>query len=199
MPTPGSKVASPRGGTRRLDPARWALLKMKNGCLEDYSWYDLDDLPLRDLVRLISSDIIGLQAVNTSWDSGILIPSEEQFRCGWTVARKAAVSPRIDCSLISVWPTSHDAYCDEWWFFRDVPPAFDFTHGICNMISARIGQWKDVEFSTHFAENIRRFRPEVIVGNNQWSYCVMKHPSKELSAQPAAGGYSPEDGRKTSA
>lgn len=161
---------------------------MITGAIDDYVCYDLDEMALRDLITLVKSHIIGMMAVNTSWDSGILKPSETQLQHGWTRQGHAAVTPPIDDSLISSWPVSHDDYCDEWWFFHSIPPAFDFSHGFCNMVSQRIGQWEEVEFCTHLAESIQRFGPELVLGNGKWTYCVSKRHVRELDAQPSSAG-----------
>lgn len=92
----------------------------------------------------------------------------------WGVHGGAAVSPLITHELIAVWPLSHEEYCDEWWFFRRIPAEFDITRGICNYVGNRIRDWADLEFEggAQLGKNIGRFRPELIVGNNEFTYCV---------------------------
>lgn len=135
-------------------------------------------------MRRLKPRILGLKAINTSWDSGLLT-SHNDFPEGWAVHDKAAVTPVITDTLIELWPLSHEEYCDEWWFFEQIPANFDFTHGFCNWIDNRIANWAELEFDggAQLAKSIRRFRPEMIVGNNKFTYCVSKCDIGELATK----------------
>ena len=159
---------------------------MKIGAIEGYACYELGEMPLRETLSVLRSHLVGLKAVNTSFDSGLFVPSVSEMQNGWSQHGRAGVSPAITQDMLLLWPLSHDEYCDEWWFFGIVPPDFDFTHGFCNMVSQRIGQWEEVDFCTHLAKAIKEFQPELIIGNNTWTYVVAKQSLRELEAQPAA-------------
>lgn len=156
---------------------------METGRIGDYFWYDLGELPLRESLRRLAPRIVGLEAVNTSFDSGLLSPRCSEFPAGWGVHGQAAVSPVITHELIADWPLSHEEYCDEWWFFRRIPADFDITHGICNYVSNRIRDWAELEFEggPQLGKNIVRLRPELIVGNNDLTYCVSASWIAELA------------------
>jgi hypothetical protein len=158
---------------------------MESGRIADYYWYDLDERPTRDVLRGIAPHILGLVAVNTSWDSGLLTADRTDFPVGWPTHHNVAVSPRVTRDSIERWPLSGDEDFDEWWFFGDVPPDFDFTHGICNYVANRIGDWAELEFEggVQLARNIGRFRPAMIVGKGKFAYCVSKDRVGELEAE----------------
>ncbi|MBI5817404.1 MAG: hypothetical protein HZA88_00290 [Verrucomicrobia bacterium] len=160
---------------------------MRSGRIADHFWYDLDEEPLRDALRRIAPHILGLKAVNTSWDSGVLTSDRADFPLGWTTHNNVAVSPQITQDLIARWPLSHDECCDEWWFFKEIPSEFDFTHGICNHIANRIGDWADLEFEggVQLARNISRFRPTIIMGYGRFTYCVSESRIADLEVEPA--------------
>jgi hypothetical protein len=149
---------------------------METGRIDSYFWYDLGEVSLRESLRRLGPSIVGLEAINTSFDSGLLSPDYRAFPAGWATHGGAAVSPPITDALIAAWPLSHDQYCDQWWFFKHIPAEFDVTRGICNYVSCHIGDWAALEFEggAQLAKNIARFRPEAIVGNNDRAYCVSR-------------------------
>ena len=158
---------------------------MKYGRINDYYCYDLNDLTLSEAISLIQTNILGLRAINTSFDSGIFTPNEAEIEQGWTLQGKAGVTPIITESLLAQWPISHDNYCDEWWFFKSIPKEFDHTKGFCNMVTQRIADWEEVEFEgcAQIAKNIQRYKPEIVIGNNDWTYIVSREQLKILNAQ----------------
>ena len=71
---------------------------MTSGNLAAFQWIEAvskDDTELIDAIRTLRRHPIGLRAVNTSWDSGLLIPSDEERRQGWTIEHGRAVNPAI--------------------------------------------------------------------------------------------------------
>jgi hypothetical protein len=157
---------------------------MATGRIEAYCWYEFEQMSLRDLLTALCSRLIGLRAVNTSWDSGLLIPNEEQTRQGWSVHGGTGVTPVVTGALIESWP-SPDDYCDEWWFFREVPPEFDPPHGYCNYLGTSLACWRELEFEggAQLAQNLRHYQPGFVVGNGTWTYCISRTELSELAAQ----------------
>lgn len=162
---------------------------MKHGNVGNYFWYDLDEEELRDTLRRLNPYILGTRAVNTSWDSGVLTADRHDFPVGWPTHHGIAVSPPIDSEMIDKWPVSHDDYCDEWWFFAEVPQDFDFANSICNYVSERIENWADLEFEggVELKKNLIRFQPTILVGNGKFTYCVSRTRIAALEAEQENG------------
>ena len=96
---------------------------MTSGSLGAFQWIEAvsqDDTGLIDAIRTLRRHLIGLRAVNVSWDSGLLIPSDEELRRGWTIEQGLAVSPVIDDRVIDAWPWC-DGGWEEWYFFSTLP------------------------------------------------------------------------------
>ena len=75
-------------------------------------------MAFRYMTADLAPQIVGLLAVNVSWDSGHLTPSAEQRRAGWNRVGEFPVSAVVDLPRAHSWPTS---YCqngrfDEWRF-----------------------------------------------------------------------------------
>lgn len=151
---------------------------MNVGKVGDYWWYDRDEEPLLETLHQLSEALIGCRAINTSFDSGLfsLKASSQQ---GWGLINNFAVSPIITSKLLKSWPISHDEFCDEWNFFQNIPDFFDAV-AFCNYTGCRIEDWRELEFRSgvNLLEKIINYSPELIVGNNEYTYIVSKQPIK---------------------
>src|SRR5438876_1076249 len=106
---------------------------MKSGDIGTYRWSE--SLPSRDTsmfdaVRSLRRHLIGLRAVNVSWDSGLLVPSDDEKLQGWVVQHGRAVSPVINERIIDAWPWCDGGF-EEWYFFLVVPSELNLS-AFCN-------------------------------------------------------------------
>jgi hypothetical protein len=69
----------------------------RSGVLGDFYWVEIrthhSDIPA--VVRCLAAEVIGLTAVNVSWDSGHMIPTPQQEQIGWRRLGELAVSPVV--------------------------------------------------------------------------------------------------------
>jgi len=156
---------------------------MTCGRIDNYWWYDLDEMPMREALLLLHPKLIGLCAVNTSFDSG-LYGTHEELPPGWERCEDKALSPPITPDLIAEWPVSHDEFCDEWYFFKERPRHLVVT-AYCNYLGCTINSWKELEFAggANLSSSLATYAPELVVGNNEKTYAVSKNQLSEVSAQ----------------
>lgn len=144
------------------------------GTIENYFWYDFADIDFKEILISLDKDLKGLRAINTSFDSGLYKPNENDFHAGWELINHHAVSPLLTAFVLSTFPQSHEAYCDEWWFFSQVPINFSQVPAFCNYISNRIQDWQKLEFEkgAMLNFNLKKYNPKFVLGNNEWTYLV---------------------------
>ena len=135
-----------------------------------YRFKDVGEVSCDEIASSLASRIIGCRAGNSSYDSGrISMPA-------WEMVNGFPVSPVISEQFIAEWPVSHDVYCDEWWLFdTPVPPDFSVT-AFCNYTGMRISDYKqlDWEAGCPLDSYLDRFRPLVVVGNNEFRYVIAR-------------------------
>ena len=75
----------------------------QSGVLGDFQWVEMptDSSDIPAVMRRLAAHVIGLTAVNVSWDSGRMVPTREQEQSGWRRVGELAVSPVIDEALAS--------------------------------------------------------------------------------------------------
>ena len=115
---------------------------MTSGILGAFKWIEAvskDDTGVIGAVRKLRGHLIELRAVNVSWDSGLLEPSDEEKRRGWRFEQGRAVSPVIDDGVIDAWPWC-DGGWEEWYFFSTVPSNLNLS-AYCNRGGLSIGDW----------------------------------------------------------
>lgn len=155
---------------------------MTSGDLGAFQWIEAvpkDDMSLIHVIRELRHRLIGLRAVNVSWDSGLLVPSDEEIRQGWTVEEGRAVSPLIDDVLIDAWPWC-DGGWEEWYFFSTLPSDLNLS-AYCDWGGHSIGDWASLVDTTN-GFNLRRqletAQPTVVLGEGQRLFAIS--PNVEL-------------------
>lgn len=146
------------------------------GDIDNYRW--VDRIPLRDkmltprVIQDLGHYLIGLRAVNVSWDSGLLVLDSEvsagcvfEQRCpGWTFEQGRAISPIIDQSTLASWPFS--GQYDEWYFFSRLPTNLQLS-SFCNW-DVSISEWPSIASLNSHAMDLRQqlhdAQPLIIVG-----------------------------------
>jgi hypothetical protein len=155
---------------------------MTSGILGAFQWIEAvakDDTGLIGAVRKLRSHLIGLRAVNVSWDSGLLEPSDEEKRRGWTFEQRRAVSPVIDDSVIDAWPWC-DGGWEEWYFFSTLPSDLNLS-AYCNRGGLSIGDWAsllDLPDGLDLQKQLDTARPIVVLGQGQRLFAIS--PNAEL-------------------
>ena len=160
---------------------------METGIIGKYHWaqFAVEDreLSVGAIVCSLAQYVAGLQAVNVSWDSGRLKPSEEQFAAGWQEHSGYAITPVIDAKLANSWPenTCTGSACDEWYFFRDVP-ALIRLDAFCNWYINSIAEWQDlVECQPNNLDllgQLEAHEPEVVIGkSHSFTFVIAKDPT----------------------
>jgi hypothetical protein len=138
-----------------------------------YRFHQLDPMSCPDIAARFRDRLIGCRAVNTSFDSGRIQRPE------WDHVNGFAVTPVITPELVSKWPVSHEAYCDEWWVFdQPVPADFD-VQPFCNYIGTRIADYKQLDFegACRLDSYLARFKPRIVFGNNELGYVIAAEPA----------------------
>jgi hypothetical protein len=151
----------------------------RSGVLGDFHWVEIpsDDSDIPTVVRLLAPEVIGLTAVNVSWDSGHMFPTREQEQVGWRRVGELAVSPVIDEALASNWPASscNGGRFDEWYFFRDIqaPPSLE---AFCNYGGMSLQDAVDLAFAGGFdlQAQLDRYRPEIVVGDGKALFVISR-------------------------
>ena len=155
---------------------------MTSGDLGTFQWIETvpkDDTCLVDVIRKLRHRLIGLRAVNVSWDSGLLGPSDEEMRQGWTMEQGRAVSPVIDDGVVDAWPWCDGGF-EEWYFFSTLPGDLNLS-AYCNWGGLSIGDWPSLVDTTN-GFNLRRqvetAQPMVVLGQGQRLFAIS--PDVEL-------------------
>jgi len=156
---------------------------MKTGKIGEYFWGQFSDenpqLSIGDVVRGLSIYLIGLRAVNVSWDSGKMQPSNVLIASGWQVRGDYAISPVIGVSLVGCWPMNDCSGFDEWYFFRDVPIEIE-VKGFCNWGVSQIDEWSNLvncqPDNINLHEQLVKHQPELVIGEGCFIYVIAKDP-----------------------
>jgi len=155
---------------------------MTSGNLGTFQWIEAvptDDLALIDAIRQLSRHLIGLRAVNVSWDSGLLVPSDEERRHGWTVQDGRAVSPVIDDGLIDTWPWCDGGF-EEWYFFATLPRDLNLA-AYCNWTGLSIDDWRllvEMPGGFDLHKQLDTAQPTLVIGEGQRLFAIS--PNVEL-------------------
>jgi hypothetical protein len=156
---------------------------MKSGTIGEYFWGQFSgetpQLSVADVVRGLSDCLIGLRAVNVSWDSGRMQPSNVLIESGWKVQGSYAVSPTIDASLVKCWPMNDCCGFDEWYFFKDVPIDIE-VKGFCNWGVGQVGDWPNLVCcqpdNINLQEQLVKYQPELVIGEGYFIFVIAKDP-----------------------
>jgi hypothetical protein len=150
------------------------------GRIGDYHW--LESTPVRiimpDVVRELSRHLIGLRAVNVSWDSGLLVPPDPATPHNWTFEQGRAMSPPIDETLASRWPYS-DCGFDEWYFFQTLPADLSLS-AYCNWGGASLADWRDlrgVPSGFDLQAQLERAQPVAVLGEGTRLFAIAGLPT----------------------
>jgi hypothetical protein len=141
---------------------------MKFGEIGSYKW--IEAVPSRtdalfQMIRRLRQHLRGLKAVNVSWDSGLLVPSDEEERQGWMSEQDRAVSPIIDDAVIDTWPWSDGGF-EEWYFFSELPANLNLV-AYCNWTGLSLADWEslvDIPTGLNLRLQLETVRPEAVLG-----------------------------------
>jgi hypothetical protein len=153
----------------------------RSGVLGDFQWVEIpaDRYDIPYVVRRIAREIIGLTAVNVSWDSGRMLPTPEQEKAGWRRSGAFAVSPVVDATLASEWPASacSGGRFDEWYFFRHVDSRLKLD-AFCNWGGMSLEDASALSFPGGFDLKVQleRYRPEIVVGDGTHLFVISLRP-----------------------
>ena len=152
---------------------------MTSGNLGAFQWIEAvptDDTGLIDAIRTLRRHLIRLRAVNVSWDSGLLIPSDEHLRQGWTIEQGRAVSPVIDDRVIDAWPWCDEGW-EEWYFFATLPASLNLA-AYCNWSGLSIGGWASLAGMPHgfdLRQQLETAQPTVVLGQGQRLFAMSRN------------------------
>jgi hypothetical protein len=83
---------------------------METGSRGGYFWLTTAEYELHDLITSCPQVVLGKYIAVTSFDSGSLVPNEDEILAGWQSRGGIAYSPKVE----SVEKLPHDLY-DEWY------------------------------------------------------------------------------------
>jgi len=86
---------------------------METGSRGGYFWLTTADYTLHDVITSCPQIVVGKYIAITSFDSGSLVPNEDEIVAGWQSRGGIAYSPKVE----SVEKLPHDLY-DEWYVFK---------------------------------------------------------------------------------
>jgi hypothetical protein len=137
------------------------------GQLGDYSWGESTDTDLTagDIVSALRKSFLGLFAVCSSWDSGMLRPDTMAVP-GWRMLQGHAASEALTDALIDAWPQSDCGY-DEWYLFQQVPQ-LGRLHAFCNwgaISLAQAGVLRELPSGFDLANQLDQYRPHAVIGD----------------------------------
>jgi hypothetical protein len=108
---------------------------METGSRGDYFWLTSADKTLDDLLMSCPHVVLGKYVAVTSFDSGSLVPNEEEVSGGWTSRAGIAYSAKVE----SVEKLPHDLY-DEWYVFKSPTHLGNLFYGNVFEASMQTGQ-----------------------------------------------------------
>ena len=149
---------------------------MNSGNIGAFQW--IEGVPkagkgLIHAVRTLRHHLIGLRALNVSWDSGLLVPSDDERQQGWTVEEGRTVSPVIDDRMIEAWPWC-DGGWEEWYFFSTLPRNLNLS-AYCNWGGLSIGDWPllvDTTDGLDLQSQLKAAQPTVVLGEGQRLFAI---------------------------
>ena len=147
---------------------------MKRGCIDEYHWIECakpNHIVLPDVVRHLAHYVIGCRALNVSWDSGLLLPSDSEAK-GWTFAQGHAISSVIDEPALRSWPYSGGF--DEWYFFSQLPADVALSP-YCNWGDASLSNWPSIANTptgVDLRRQLRQSLPIVVLGEGHTLFAI---------------------------
>ena len=133
-----------------------------------------DHFALPDAVRSLKHRLKGLRAVNVSFDSGLLVPSDaEVSNGGWLLEQGRAISPVIDDVVIETWPWG-DCGFEEWYFFSRLPEDLGLS-AYCNWTGISIADWAsltEVPTGLNLRRQLETAQPDVVLGEGQRLFAI---------------------------
>jgi len=153
---------------------------MNSGEIGAYKWYECvpsDTTTMFDAVRKLRHHLLGLRAVNVSWDSGLLVPSDAEKRQGWVIEAGRAVSPVIDDAIVEEWPWCDGGF-EEWYFFSRLPTDLNLSP-FCNRTGLSISDWAslvDVPGGFNLRDQLERARPDAVIGIGERLFSISANP-----------------------
>lgn len=166
------------------------------GSEDGYDWL-VATCSLSDLLSACPEIVSGKYVAVTAFDSGPLVPTEEEMANGWRSQFGIAYSPRVaDPRAIP-----HDNCYDEWYVFNEPTAIGRIAEQQANIFERwqtddTVFQFVNYHLGLHlesqkpladlFWMQIRRIKPEVYVADCQ-SYVTMVCNSKELFAAARKG------------
>ena len=154
--------------------------RMNSGNIGPFQWIEVVPKAgkgLGDVVPKLRHHLIGLRALNVSWDSGLLVPSDDERQHGWTVEEGRAVSPVIDDRLIDTWPWG-DAGFEEWYFFSKLPGNLNLS-AYCNWGGLSIADWPSLVDTTNgldLQSQLQAAQPTVVLGEGERLFAISPNP-----------------------
>jgi hypothetical protein len=94
---------------------------MSTGKQGEYYWLELPNLFFNDVLRVCPEFVEGKYLVVTSFDSGPLTLTDEEFKRGWLQHDELAINPSVE----SVYDIPYNEY-DEWFVFSKAPRLEEF-------------------------------------------------------------------------
>jgi len=152
---------------------------MTSGHIGAFQWIEAAETKGRgliDTVRQLGRHLIGLRAVNVSWDSGLLAPSYPEWPQGWTSEQGRAVSPVIDDRVIDAWPWCDEGW-EEWYFFSTLPKNLHLS-AYCNWGGMSINDWPSlVNVPTGFdlKQQLETAQPAVVIGEGRKLFAISRN------------------------
>jgi hypothetical protein len=131
-------------------------------------WPARRELVLQDLWERFPSLVVGRFIVNTSFDSGFVMLSEEEKRAGWRMVGSFAHSPRITASR----SIPRDQF-DEWLVF-DQPTTISSFETMVNYTGFSPVAFEWPEKWEQFWSQIRALQPLHVIGENDGVYLVTR-------------------------
>ena len=154
---------------------------MFKGTMGIYKWIEFreenEGLIIPHLISWLKPILKGLYALNTSFDSGLYLPTKLDIQLGWSRIGDRAISPPLTESILDSFPDknmgSECAGYNEWYFFRDYPKGVP-TGVFCNWQGLSIAKHADVKFLHDFEADIHRCLPELVMGEGTFLYLIYK-------------------------
>jgi hypothetical protein len=174
-------------------------MTMNRGSIGTYAWAECVpvDLTLPDVLRRLKRHFLGLRAVNVSWDSGLVIPSDAELSQGWSLEAGRAISPVLDDAIIEKWPWN-DCGFEEWYFFSRLPSNLSLA-AYCNWLHNSVGEWAQlihVPNGLDLCRQLEEAQPDVVLGEGQRLFAISRNEAIiqdfaaicDASSQAADGG-----------
>lgn len=127
---------------------------MTSGRHKNYYWIEWGQLSLKDLLGRVPDIVLDRCLVNTSFDSGSLMLSDEEREQGWCSTGVVTYSPRIS-DVLSI---PSDQF-DEWLVFSQPADVQDWKPFV-NYCGLSLTDPQYASLQTELWEQIERVRPE---------------------------------------